>query len=139
MVIKYNLQHQKSKELAILIVSLQELYDGKAKFELERQFDLSWSVVSECRSIGIVDKNKKSIFENDVVKCTFINDMPSSTLTMTFGFSTITGVVKYHQKFCMFYIAYNEGALFFKNNYIIEIIGNIHTHTELLNVSQHEA
>jgi uncharacterized phage protein (TIGR01671 family) len=119
MVIKYNLQHTISKEFTYCIVGLDEMLDGKARVKLEKYLDHDWSVVDTCRSIGLPDKNRKSIFENDVVKCSFINDKNE--------FTTVTGVVRYSDNFCMFYIDDKDDYKFlFRKNYIIEIIGTIH-------------
>ena len=84
--------------------------------------------------IGLTDKNKKKIFEGDIVDATIsINDCSRDRVR----YETGRYEVKYHTKHCYFYLAKEGNNLLFDGNWYyylkdIEVIGNIHDNPELL-------
>ena len=69
--------------------------------------------------IGFTDKNKRKIFECDIIKLYLID-----------GFEI--GVIKYNDIMCRFMFFTKEGSYSFDNTTECEVIGNIYDNPELL-------
>lgn len=87
--------------------------------------------LSLMQSTGLTDKNGKEIFEGDIVKVT---DDDERTNFPDGGIGTICGL----DKIFMWYIdgQVHNGLFDISQEYYIEVIGNIHTNPELLEVEQ---
>ncbi len=78
--------------------------------------------------IGLTDKNGSKIFEGDIVKATIAYNNCSRDKV---DYRTNIYEVKYHEKYCYFYLARKNNNLLFDGNWsyglkTIEVIDNIH-------------
>ena len=83
---------------------------------------------------GLKDKNGTMIWEGDIVKATVSYN---NAFQDRVDVKTNIYEVKYHEKYCYFYLARKQNNLLFDGNWSyylkeIEVIGNIHDNSELL-------
>lgn len=81
---------------------------------------------------GLCDKNGKRVYEGDIV----VAHITQNALTHTEKYKGIYEV-KYHDKYCYFYLAKQKNNILFDGNWRyflreIEVIGNIHDNPKLL-------
>ena len=81
---------------------------------------------------GLTDKNGVKIFEGDIVKATILENSGFGTKRYTKDY-----IIKYHEKYCYFYLARERNNLLFDGNWSygvknVEVIGNIFDNPELL-------
>ena len=89
---------------------------------------------------GLTDKNGKKIWEGDIVKATVSYN---NAFQDRVDVKTNIYEVKYHEKYCYFYLARKQNNLLFDGNWSyylkeIEVIGNIHDNSEILKGGEEE-
>ena len=107
------------------IYDYHSIYD----YELGEHYEVIPETVGEYT--GLPDKNGKKIWEGDIVK--HYNNAFQDRVDV----KTNIYEVKYHEKYCYFYLARKQNNLLFDGNWSyylkeIEVIGNIHDNSELL-------
>ncbi len=121
------LQHQETGRFLEKKYTYSEIFNGKAKQEIDELNIEDWFVIAKRLYVGLHDKNGKEVFDGDICRVVNVHD-GDEYIWNNIKQEGIPFQIKWDDK----YKCFEFGGTMLYQPYNFEVIGNIYENPELL-------